>query len=258
MSVDETLAIETPEQVTLELPVAGIGSRFAALAIDTVIQIVLYVVSGVVLALGIPSVFSRAPAWLRTSGPALAILALYTLYWGYFSIFEIWWDGRTPGKRLASIRVIKSNGRPIRFYEALARNILRAIDFLPAMYAVGVVAMALDRKSRRLGDLVAGTIVVHDRRDSVTATAGLTFPDLPASEAVAAHKGARLTAEELTLIESYLQRRFDLDPIVRDRIAEQIIDRLATKTGIDTRSPRSNDALLESLARSARDHGRYR
>src|SRR6185295_15315903 len=102
------------------------------------------------------------PALLQLMGPALGILFTFCVYWGYFAFFEIIWSGRTPGKRIASIRVIKESGRPLNAYEAIGRNVLRAIDFLPVMYGLGVVVMMLNRQSRRIGDFVAGTVVVYD------------------------------------------------------------------------------------------------
>jgi len=158
----EQLRIDTPEQIALELSVAGIGSRFLAIAVDTVLQLFLYIAGFVAF------VAFQLPAALLPSmglfGPALAILFTFCVYWGYFAFFEILWSGRTPGKRLAGIRVIKDTGRPINAFEAIGRNVLRAIDFLPAMYAIGIVCMMLNRNSRRLGDFVAGTIVVHDKQ----------------------------------------------------------------------------------------------
>src|SRR5438445_1721224 len=108
----EQLKIDTPEQIALELPLAGIGSRFLAIAIDTLIQVALYVITGLVFLLTLPlgsSVFMFLP---RLIGPAMAVFILFAIYWGYFAIFEILWKGQTPGKRYAGIRVIKESGRP--------------------------------------------------------------------------------------------------------------------------------------------------
>src|SRR6185295_8185310 len=142
------------------------------------------------------------PALLQLVGPALGILFMFCVYWGYFAFFEIIWSGRTPGKRIVRIRVIKDSGRPINVYESIGRNVLRAIDFLPIMYGLGVVVMMLNRHSRRIGDFVAGTVVVYD-----TATVELA-PDWRAAPDSAAPNGSmtRVTAEELRLVETYLQR----------------------------------------------------
>ena len=161
MHPDERVRIETPEQVALELPIAGIGSRFLAVAIDTLLQIALAI--GTVLALGYGARMlpDAVPRFFTLLGPAAAILVLFCIYWGYFAFFEIIWSGRTPGKRLAHVRVVKESGRAMTAYDAIARNVLRAVDFLPVMYGVGVLVMMLNRQSRRIGDYVAGTIVVR-------------------------------------------------------------------------------------------------
>ena len=84
--------------------------------------------------------------------------------WGYSALFEAFWNGQTPGKRLFNIRVIKDSGRQITLFEALARNLLRVVDmFPPPVYFVGLVSMLCNRQQKRLGDFVAGTIVIHER-----------------------------------------------------------------------------------------------
>ncbi len=110
MQSDERLKIDTPEQVTLELPLAGIGSRFLAVAIDTVLQAAIYLAGIRTLIVG--ARFGRGlPAMLQMMGPAAAILFTFCVYWGYFALFEFIWSGRTPGKRIAGIRVIKESER---------------------------------------------------------------------------------------------------------------------------------------------------
>jgi uncharacterized RDD family membrane protein YckC len=247
------LTIDTPEQIALELQVAGIGSRFLALAVDTVLQVLLAVGGFLVLSL------VQTPAFLRNSlvgvaGPALAILFSFSVYWGYFAFFEILWSGRTPGKRLAGIRVIKESGRPINALEAIGRNVLRAVDFLPAGYAVGVVCMMLNRHSRRLGDYVAGTIVVHDKQTEDVR------PDwnLDASAPAATASIARITPEELQLIETYLHRRLDLEVEVRGDMAGRIVARVTGKTGLAPAPDQTVDDFLEGVARQIRDTARFR
>jgi uncharacterized RDD family membrane protein YckC len=159
----DQLKIDTPEQIALELPIAGIGSRFLAMAVDTLIQAALYLIVALIAILSFPlgsSVFTFLP---KLVGPAMAIFVGFAVYWGYFAIFEIIWSGQTPGKRFTGIRVIKESGRPINAFEAVGRNLMRAVDGLPGIYGVGVVCMMCNQQSRRLGDFVAGTVVVHER-----------------------------------------------------------------------------------------------
>jgi uncharacterized RDD family membrane protein YckC len=251
----DQLQIDTPEQIALELPLAGIGSRFLGLAIDTLLQFALYVIGALAFAFagiaGQGTAISRIPsAW----GPAIFILFIFCVYWGYFAFFEILWKGQTPGKRLAKIRVIKESGRPINAYEAIARNLLRAIDGLPGMYGVGIVCMMFNGQNRRIGDFVAGTVVVHDQRTdevrpdwNTAVEAALTNPQL-----------AQVTSEELVLIETYLQRRFQLDLFVRNRTASQIASRITAKTGLQRDPNQSTDDFLEAVARQIRDTARFR
>jgi len=255
VQVDESLRIETPEQIALELPIAGVGSRFLALAVDTLLQLFVGTIGAFALAIVLPLALSVAPDWLRMLGPAVAIFFLYAIYWGYFAVFEIVTSGRTPGKRVAGIRVIKDNGRPLRAYEAIARNFLRVIDFLPAMYAFGVITMLLNRNSKRLGDFVAGTIVVHDKPLDIVATDWGTT--LTAAETIGAHQAAQITAQELVLVESFLRRRLELDPLVGDDMAAQIVRRIGDRAG--TPPPgMTNVEFLESLAARVRDTARFR
>jgi uncharacterized RDD family membrane protein YckC len=251
---DDRLSIETPEQVVLELPVAGIGSRFLALGVDSVLQSVLYITATLTLMYGVPAIARASLPLLAQLGAASAILIGFCIYWGYFAFFEILWSGRTPGKRLAGIRVIKESGRPINAYEAIGRNIMRAIDFLPALYGLGVVVMMANRNSRRLGDYLAGTVVIHDKKS------GGAVPDWhkPAGGTLATPPLANVSVDELVLIEAYLQRRSDLEPLVRDEMAERIAKRIVEKTGRARDPQRPVDEFLESVARQVRDTPKFR
>lgn len=249
----DQLNIDTPEQIALELPLAGIGSRFLAIAIDTLIQCALYLIAGIlfflVLGLG-ASVLWFVPG---TVGPALGIFVLFAIYWGYFAIFEVLWKGQTPGKRFAGIRVIKESGRPINAVEAIGRNLMRAVDILPGIYGVGVVCMMCNQQSRRLGDFVAGTVVVHEKARDEVRPSWSTVAD--AGSAITGYD--RVTAEELVLVETYLSRRWELDPEVRLATAIQIAERIKAKTGTEPQAHQHVDDFLEESARKIRDSGRF-
>jgi uncharacterized RDD family membrane protein YckC len=258
---DDQLEIDTPEQIALELPLAGIGSRFLGLAIDTLLQFVLYVTGVFALAVSIP-LFARTARglgryleWIPQSwAPAIAIIFVFCVYWGYFAFFEIIWHGQTPGKRLAKIRVIKESGRPINAYEAIGRNLLRAIDALPGMYGVGIVCMMLNSQNRRVGDYVAGTVVVHDKRtDEVKPDWNTVRQPTDTNPQLSS-----VTSEELVLIESYLHRRLDMDLMLRDQMAYKIASRITEKTGLQRDPNQSLDDFLEAVGRQIRDTARFR
>src|SRR5947208_5873092 len=97
--------------------------------------------------------------WIR----AVLTIVYFCLIWGYFAFFEALWKGQTPGKRWAGIRVIKETGRPIDTFEAIARNFLRAVDWFPGFYGVGIVTMLMNSNNRRLGDYMVGTLVIRDK-----------------------------------------------------------------------------------------------
>jgi len=249
------LQIDTPEQISLELPLAGIGSRFLGLAIDTLLQFVLYIAAVLLLTiLGVSGV-GHYLSWIPASFvPALTILFIFCIYWGYFAFFEIVWKGQTPGKRLAKIRVIHQSGRPINVYEAIGRNLLRVIDGLPGIYGVGIVCMMISSQHRRVGDYVAGTVVVHEKPTREMKPEWNTL-----AEASPTHSQAlQLPSEELVLIETYLHRRADLDLAVRDKTAYQIATRITQRTGLQRAPDQSLDDFLEGVARQVRDTARFR
>ena len=249
----DKLTIDTPEQVHLEFMVAGIGSRFMAVFLDTLIQIVIYIVlliAGFILTVGARGL-SNAPVWVM----ALIGFLFFCIYWGYFAVFEILWNGQTPGKRWAGIRVIKDTGRPINAFEAIARNLVRIVDNFPGFYGVGVTTMLLNARHRRLGDYVAGTLVVHESSDRESQ---LFFNHPPAAE-FPLHQAAQLTLEEVELIETFLARRLDLAASMRAYNAQRIAGMIATRLGIasDAR-PAQDEAFLELLVREFRNRSRYR
>ena len=224
------------------------------MAIDTLIQIALYLITGLIFLFLLPEGFSFFSFLPKTLGPAIGIFIGFAIYWGYFAIFEIIWKGQTPGKRVAGIRVIKESGRPINAFEAIGRNFMRAVDMQPGLlYGFGLVCMMLNKQSRRLGDFVAGTVVVHEKPTEEVRPTWNTAVDDGSSAA-----GLwQVTAEELVLIETYLSRRFELDPDVRLRTAIQIADRIKAKTGLQPQAHQHVDDFLEEAARKVRDRGRF-
>lgn len=175
--------IETPESVSFGYDVAGVGSRLIGALIDLAIVAALLVFlnlalwvlivavgDGAVLFLGLDS----GASWLTGLIVASYALFEFSIIWGYFLLFELLWNGQSPGKRVAGTRVVRLDGEPAGFSEAAIRNLVRFVDFLPSLYAVGFVTMLFNDKSRRLGDFAAGTLVV--REQSVLRLADLTQP----------------------------------------------------------------------------------
>jgi uncharacterized RDD family membrane protein YckC len=246
----EKLIIDTPEQVPLEFALASVGSRFLALAADTLLQLSALFALAVVAAI---VRWSTGVAW-PTIGPwtiAVLLAAAFAVNAAYFALFESLWRGQTPGKRKAGLRVIDLTGRPVGVYAALIRNLVRLVDQVPGIYAIGILSVLVSPRQQRLGDIAAGTVVVHERSETLA-----PLPP-PSSTSFPSRAGAhRLTPEEVLVVESFLQRRASLDSEVRLHAARRIAQRMAARLSLDP--PADDEMLLEQLAAEYRspDHGR--
>ncbi len=238
-SQDTRYRVETPEQLGLEYDIAGLGTRLMAAIVD---MIFLGLIAGLALCFGVfglTVVFASISDESTANAIALAIVALifFFVVWGYYVLFETIWHGQSPGKRWTGLRVIQDGGYPIGFSHAAIRNIVRIADFLPFLYIIGAIVMLVDSKSRRLGDLVAGTIVVKEQQEISLATigsdqpapapwptdaVGTSFPALiPAqvSDSGVYPNLSRISSAEYSLLREFLQRRTMLAPAARASLA---------------------------------------
>ena len=173
IATEDTLIIETPERVPLHFALASIGNRFLACAIDHALQvltIILMVIAFLTLAnySSLSDQISSAPRWVY----AVLIVIVFLIVSGYFAFFEWLWNGQTPGKRWMKLRVIREDGRPVTFWEASVRNLLRSFDMMPApFYSIGLISVFSSSRDQRVGDLVAGTVVVREREAEAPAFA---------------------------------------------------------------------------------------
>jgi uncharacterized RDD family membrane protein YckC len=228
IETEETLIIETPERVPLAFGLASIGNRFLAVAIDHFIQYFsIFVVAWLVISLSgfnvynadskASELFQEMPKWTL----AILIVVVFLIFAGYFIVFEWLWNGQTPGKRLLKLRVIREDGRPITFWEVLARNLLRIFDAVPGfvipVYSVGLITIFLSGRDQRIGDVFAGTVVVRERLDEAP-TFAETFSN-PVSDAAFQRVQKQtnfqaninsITEGEIEVVESFLRRRWDL------------------------------------------------
>ncbi len=237
VSLDDTLNIDTPENVVFGYEIAGIGSRFLAALVDTCIilllQLITYIVILLVLILSVGDNSGEIlTPWLIA---ALGLLG-FVFLWGYYIFFEITWNGQSPGKRRMGLRVIRTSGAPITPSEAVIRNLVRAIDFLPTSYGIGLVAMFLDKQSRRLGDLAAGTLVVREHKEIkleslVTRPSAWVSSDRLVNDLVESLPVERLTSQDIAVIENYIQRRNTLTN--REALTRHILHSLYERMAIE-------------------------
>lgn len=237
------LEVETPEHVVLDYEIAGLGSRALAAILDTLI------LTGWSIALLV--IFALLSFQFEEWAGAIFTLVYFASLWGYFAFFEGLRNGQTPGKRRLGIRVVRDTGHPVTFGAAAVRNLIRAADFLPPPYLIGGILVALHPRAKRLGDLVAGTVVVRDRPTEVAVRPpGVGDPS-------AAEVGVpELGDEEFRLLREFSERASALTPEVRQRLATRLAQRFADRHPNRAASPES---FLADLYRDelARRRGRF-
>lgn len=223
------------------------------MAADMAIQAVVAFIVFLIVVLLLPAI-----RWATVLGPqwmiAGVIIVVFLLNSGYFAFFEAIWNGQTPGKRYAQIRVMKDDGRPISAYDSMARNLLRIADELPGMYAVGVISILFSKQNKRLGDYVAGTVVVHEK----TIQEARPFLEIKSEASGLAYDTSRITLEELRLIETFLHRRDSFDPALRTSMAAKISGRIGEKVGTRVMGWPQTEKFLEAVYEKYRSSERYR
>ena len=231
LATEDILIIETPERVPLHFALASIGNRFIACAIDHAIQglaLAIILVASIILAntSSIEGAVAGAPKWVY----AVMILLLFLTFSGYFAFFEWIWSGQTPGKRWLKLRVIREDGRPITFWEAAVRNLLRTFDMMPVpFYSIGLISVFSTTRDQRVGDMVAGTVVVREREaeapefSQVFATP-VSDPALRRSFKPVDFTASlsALTDSEIQVVETFLRRRWELSDVPRQWMAWRV------------------------------------
>jgi uncharacterized RDD family membrane protein YckC len=220
-ALDNTVDVETPEHVRFRYALAGPVRRAAAYLIDLMIR-------GVVAALLLASL-ALAGKDATSGSSGVLFLALFALEWGYYVGCEALLGGITLGKRALGLRVVKDGGYPITAMDSMLRNLLRAADWLPLGYALGLVVMTVDGRFRRLGDLVAGTLVVIEERAQVTMPLAL---GLSRAELEALPTRPPVSADELEAIELLLRRAGTLSPAREAELAQMLAPTIAQRMGV--------------------------
>ena len=248
---DEMFSIDTPENVVFGYEVAGIGSRFLAALVDTILIVLLQTIVLLTLFFAVKGLFVEVDVNVVSWIVAGAGLISFALLWGYYIFFELLWNGQSPGKRWVGLRVIRVDGTPLTASEAIIRNLVRLVDFLPAYYGLGVVVMFINDQSRRLGDLAAGTLVVRDRAtvtleglndDSTARDAPLLF----SAGANVAFPVERLSEADVRLAENFLHRRYELAN--REQLARQILRALLRQMSLAVDPPGQRpEAVIQEI-----------
>src|SRR5438552_11659065 len=237
------LEVETPDHIVLRYDLAGAGNRGFAAVLDFAVASLIVFAALMLLSL----VASETGDVLYILGGVEVIVTL-VLIWSYFILLEWLWNGQTIGKRAFRLRVINEDGSPAQFTAVLIRNLVRLVDFLPALYGLGVLVIVLSPKSQRLGDLAAGTYVVRAPRPQVDWFSLRTVTPLGAGVTA---ETRRMPGEAQRLVREFVARESQLAPTERARIAALIAAKLRTYT-VEDLGPLSDIDLIHAIARSLR------
>jgi uncharacterized RDD family membrane protein YckC len=267
LATEDLLIIETPERVPLHFALASIGNRFLACAIDHALQmlaILLMVLAFTVLAnySSLGDQISETPKWVK----AVLIVIVFLIISSYFAFFEWIWNGQTPGKRWLKLRVIREDGRPVTFWEAAVRNLLRTLDMMPApFYSIGLISVFISLSDQRVGDMVAGTVVVREREAEAPAFAEVFASPVSDPALRRSFKPVDfvadvnvLTESEIEVVETFLRRRWDLVDMARQwmawRVSLPLLYKLRPAYDLTTFT---YEGFLEELLHRYRAHHRF-
>jgi len=263
------ILVVTPENIEIEYELAGIGSRFLANLLDTFLQLAIYLglwivvgIVGLLLALSASAFSTTLAAFFGEIEVAFALIAAFVILWGYFIWFETRWNGQTPGKRQVGLRVIRDGGYPINVFAAIIRNLVRIMDGMPvvalALISIGVfghqpglaalgglcillpvLCLLVSGRYQRVGDFVAGTMVVKQRAPRVPTLEALAPPPRVLPEHLAAYALAdigrhvyEMTVPEYRAVRHYIDRRWQLPPQVQQTAAMRLAVPLMQRLGI--------------------------
>jgi uncharacterized RDD family membrane protein YckC len=246
--MDRNVVVRTPESIAFRYELAGLGSRCLAVCVDLFIQIgmLLLIFWGIYYA-----AMRVGPSHLKTAAAdenlgrsiaiAFLIFIIFTVFYGYHIVFEAFWNGQTPGKKLLGIRVVRDGGYPLDFGGAFLRNLIRIVEELFGFYLIAAISALLSPENKRLGDYAAGTIVVREGK--------LVRPSSLRDALAEGEKrsmGAYLSDAERAVIARFLDRRASLDLHRRFDLAAALAARFRDRAPAELRDL-PDEELLERL-----------
>lgn len=250
MHIFRRVKFSTPESIELEFTLAGIGNRALALLIDYQVLgltiaafILIWTTIGNLLSDFLISIFrEQTTLWLL----AIAFGGLFVIYTGYFVFFEALWQGQTPGKRFAKIRVIQDDGKPVGLPQAALRALLRPVD---EIFFIGVFLIMLNGKEKRLGDLVAGTIVIQNQLPIATKTITISEQAKSlSSELMEIVDLSKMLPDDFAVISEYLRRRVAMSTKAKSSVSLKLAEQLKEIIDLENIPPNiSSDVFLEAI-----------
>ncbi|MEM8719561.1 MAG: RDD family protein [Cyanobacteria bacterium P01_G01_bin.39] len=253
--------LQTPESVELEFTLAGIGNRSFALIIDYIILgltiLLVWVISAFVAFQLVPNWFNNGTLdilaqWIW----AIQSLTTFAIYVGYFVILETWWQGQTPGKKWTKIKVIRDNGQPERLPQAILRALLRPVDDI---LFVGVFLIIFSRQEKRLGDMVAGTIVVQEEQGAQLSKINISeVAETLAVQLRIEAEVVNLQPEHFATIREFLQRRQNMMLEYQHQLSRKLAQQVKEIILLDdVPEGYSNSQFLEAIYLAYQQHNQY-
>jgi uncharacterized RDD family membrane protein YckC len=245
----DLIRIDTPESVDLALEPAGLGSRMLAAVVDGLVQgVAVFAIIVVAIALGaMADPFGPGGDLVVGSVYAILLLLLGLLFFLYKLLLEAFWNGQTLGKRVVGIRVVKANGLPVDFLQVLVRNLMRIVDYLPGYYILGSIVVLASHRGQRLGDMVAGTVVVRERRAALpTVPRALSFTP-PFDLNVLREQVLRLSEQDLEPARGFWERRGMFESQARYRVALSVAQGLISRMGWQEQVMLHPEQLIEAV-----------
>lgn len=278
---DDELSVLSTENVNFAVNTAGLGSRFMAVFIDLVIQLLVLLGLSILAAQysDIVTTTFGSESWFLSFMKAFFIFVSFVILYAYFFFFEWLWHGLTPGKRLVGLRVLQANGLPATFWQVLVRNVLRIADFLPFFYGMGAFAVIINDQNRRIGDQVAGTVVARERREEAaskvldiasaaeafladskrlaapnvsieqTATTRLIASSESNTQTQSVALRVRIPEEQYEMVRDFLLRRHTLQPAARTRLGNLLSRRIAILMDEAIPPEEQSESYLEYVAK---------
>jgi uncharacterized RDD family membrane protein YckC len=254
--LERSVTVRTPEAIAFYYELAGLGSRFLALLVDMIIQTIIAIALFIAAANAATSATALANSLhlgakaMASTVLAVGILLFFLLFYGYFIAFEKLWNGQTPGKRLLGIRVVRDGGYPVELVGSIIRNLIRIIEQLLGFYFVSVISMLLSSENKRLGDFAAGTIVVRDRGFEVRDPREWLRPGAGETNVDDSRLIAKLSAEELALVDMYVARKTSFDTRSARDAAGKIASALRPKLDPDFAALPDDELLMKIATRT--------
>lgn len=227
--LDTSIEIVTPENVSFRYHVAGPFRRLPAFMIDVVLQAIVITISGRMIVFAMLVLFGVSGAFL---GVGFYLIFAFVISWFYGGLFETYWNGQTPGKRLTRIRVIATDGQPVSGLQAVLRNLLRAIDCQPlVLYQFGLFSALMNNRFQRLGDLAAGTMVIVEEREWFQGILRIDEPEvLRLSQRIP--PSFQASPSLARALAAYVQRRLAFPVARRVEVARHLAEPLARRFGL--------------------------